>query len=590
METPNVSPGEGPGSAPPLLAGARGLLRWVCTNNPFYVLSAWLVCVGLWVSFGAQENLSQTWALSGGMAGYALLLAATACILVRSLGAWDDVRTVMLLVAMMLLAISVTFDVVLARDPKLGAACAVGGLAFAVAVSEGVLRGTRLRMPAGFRIPYYLFLGLFFLYPPAIGPLVDRPRSEELSWALFGFAPLAGLVALALIPAARRGGQYLKGNGSPWRWPLYPWTLFGLIGLAAAVRGPLLCRSMQFLGHPDQQLSIFGPYFLVPLGLAAAVLLLEGGLAAGSRGAQRLALVMPIGVAALAAVGHRGDRIYEGFLGMFEARLGGTPLYIALMLIAGFAVYAMARRVRGAFELLSAAFAAFAVVGPSTLDWHGLTPVRPLPLLGIAALQLGLGWHRGQSWRSLLGAGALAAAAAVGLEGAGWGLEPYRGPIALLLGLLAVLGVGAAFDDPFARWLRDFGALLGGIGALAAATGGIVPDDLLPWWGGPCIALAAGAAFAAYGRWLGNGASLAAGALSVTSGAGSASWRGYQALRGWASGLDYIAAGLALFALAAFISAVKGGAMRPLLARIRDFAVEDFGEPGPERGPGAPGG
>ena len=52
------------GSAPPARAGgSRGLIRWVCTSNPFYVLSALLVCLGLWVSFGSQADASQTWAL-----------------------------------------------------------------------------------------------------------------------------------------------------------------------------------------------------------------------------------------------------------------------------------------------------------------------------------------------------------------------------------------------------------------------------------------------------------------------------------------------------------------------------------------------
>src|SRR4051812_36146649 len=156
-------------SAPPSLAGgSRRLLRWVCTNNPFYVLSALLVCLGLWVSFGGQAVAAQTWALLIGMAGYTLLLALTACLLVRFVGVWDDVRTVLLLVVLMFLATSVTFDDVLARSPGRGIACYFAGLVFAVAVSEGMLRGIRLNLPPLFRAPYYLTLALFFLYPVAV--------------------------------------------------------------------------------------------------------------------------------------------------------------------------------------------------------------------------------------------------------------------------------------------------------------------------------------------------------------------------------------------------------------------------------------
>jgi hypothetical protein len=38
---------------PRMARGSRGVFGWVCTSNPFYVLSALLVCLGLWVSFGS---------------------------------------------------------------------------------------------------------------------------------------------------------------------------------------------------------------------------------------------------------------------------------------------------------------------------------------------------------------------------------------------------------------------------------------------------------------------------------------------------------------------------------------------------------
>src|SRR5947207_443701 len=144
-------------SAPPPVPRRR-LLRWVSTNNPFYVLSAGLFLAGLWVSFGAQSREVDTWALMSGLAGYTLLLAVTACLLVRFARVWDDVRTVLLLVVLMFLATSITFDSVLTVDPERGSVCYLAGLALAVLVSEGVLRGIRLRLPALFRVPYYLVL------------------------------------------------------------------------------------------------------------------------------------------------------------------------------------------------------------------------------------------------------------------------------------------------------------------------------------------------------------------------------------------------------------------------------------------------
>ncbi|MCA1685893.1 MAG: hypothetical protein LC745_07870, partial [Planctomycetia bacterium] len=312
-----------PAPTPQAAGVSRGLIRWVCTSNPFYVLSALLVCLGLWVSFGGQEVAAETWALLSGMAGYTLLLAVTACLLVRFVGVWDDVRTVMLLVVLMFLATSVVFDEVLARTPTRGVACYLCGLAFAVAVSEGMLRGVRLSLPPLFRGPYYLALALYFLYPVAITPLLDRPRSEVLYWSLFGFSPAAGLVCLSLLPAARRGRGYVRDNGSPWRWAWYPWTLFGLLAVAAPARSALLCWSMHHVENAATEPYLFGPYFLVPFLFCVGILLLEIGLVERLWGVAFGGLAVPVVLVALAAVGHRPEAFYQDFLVRFTLRLGG---------------------------------------------------------------------------------------------------------------------------------------------------------------------------------------------------------------------------------------------------------------------------
>src|SRR5260221_6924414 len=124
-------------------------------------------------------------ALTLGLAGYTVLLAAAALVLVRFAGVWNDVRTVLLLVVFMLLATSVTFDELLAMAPERGKRLNVAGLAFSILVSEGILRAIRLRLPLGFKLPYYLMLALFFLYPILLAPLYGNPNSETLQWRLF---------------------------------------------------------------------------------------------------------------------------------------------------------------------------------------------------------------------------------------------------------------------------------------------------------------------------------------------------------------------------------------------------------------------
>jgi hypothetical protein len=551
-------------SAPPPNGAARGLVRLVCTSNPFYVLSAGLFLVGLWVSFGAQASEVDTWALMSGLAAYTLLLAVTACLLVRFGNVWDDVRTVLLLVVLMFLATSVTFDEVLVMSPDRGFVCYLGGLLFTVAVSEGVLRGIRLLLPAGFRVPYYLILALFFLYPLALTPLLDQPRSEGLMWGLFGFSAAAGLVSLTLLPAVRRGPAYVCFNGSPWRWPLYPWVLFGLLGFAVPARAFLLCWSMQLLGGVDRDALIFGPYFLVPFGLAVAVLLLEIGLVSRRPAALGAALAVPAGLVALADVGHQPDLIYQQFLEAFTARLGGDPLFLTLLGAAAFYAYAALRRAPLAGEMTTAALAALAFFGPDALTRGLSVPPQPEPILAAAALQLGLGLSRRSSARCLIGAAGATAAAALAL--AETDTAPLLVPVAFHLGLFAVLVLGAAFDDRLGRLLRAAGSALVLLACLAAM---FVPFDapggLAPWALG-AYPLVMSAALMGYGLALRHRPARATGAVVLVCWSAVEAWQGYRFLRQIVAGLDYLVLSLSVFALAILISLAKSGALSRRIA------------------------
>ena len=547
-------------SAPPALAGgSRGLVRWICTSNPFYVLCALLVCLGLWVSFGAQGDAAQTWALLVGMAGYTLLLAVTACLLVRFVGVWDDVRTVLLLVVLMFLATSVTFDDVLARSPERGIACYLGGLLLSVAVSEGILRAIRLSLPPLFRAPYYGILSLFFLYPVALTPMLDQPRSEVLAWAMFGFTTAAGLVFLTLLPAIRRGRDYVRDNGSPWGWAWYPWTLFGVLGFGVVARAALLCWSMHHLPRDRTEPYIFAPYFLVPFGLALACLLLEIGLVERRRGVLRIALVLPVILVLLTVVGHRAEPLYQWFLGCFVARLGGTPLFLTLIASAGFYAYATLRRVPGALDTLSAAMVALAFVAPQTLDLDGLVPPQALPILAAAMAQTVVGLRRRDAGRCLIGASGLVASAMIGRGAIGGAGDPV--PATFHLVLIAVLVVGAAFDDRLGRLLRTAGAVLALLGALVVMMGPVERTGALPTWAVEVYPLVMSLMIASYGFMLGHRTSLASAGLIVIVWLAALACRGYASLRHVVAGLDYIAIGLVLFLLAVLTSMAKGGAL-----------------------------
>ncbi len=548
------------GSAPPACAGgSRGLVRWVCTSNPFYVLSALLVCLGLWVSFGAQGDAAQTWALLVGMAGYTLLLAVTACLLVRFVGVWDDVRTVLLLVVLMFLATSVTFDDVLARSPARGTACYLGGLLLSVAVSEGILRSIRLSLPPLFRAPYYAILALFFLYPVALTPLLDQPRSEALAWAMFGFSTAAGLVFLTLLPAIRRGRDYVCENGSPWGWAWYPWTLFGVLGFGVAARSALLCWSMHHLPQDLTEPYIFGPYFLVPFGLAIAALLLEIGLVEQRPGVLRIALGLPVILVLLTMAGQRTEPLYQWFLERFRARLGGTPLFLTLAASAGFYTYAAFRRAPRGLDALSGAMVVLAFVTPDTLDLDGLVPPQALPVLAAALVQTALGLGRRDAWRCLIGAGGLVASAMLARGPMGGASD--QAPVSFHLILIAVLVVGAAFDNRLGRILRTTGAMMVLLGSLVAMMGPVDRIGTVPTWAVEVYPLVMSLMIAVYGFVLGHWTSLVSAGLILAGWLAALAGRGYGSLRHVVAGLDYIAIGLVLFILAVLTSMAKGGVL-----------------------------
>ncbi len=553
----------------PVVRGSRGVFGWVCTSNPFYVLSALLVCMGLWVSFGSQVDASQTWLLLSGMAGYTLLLAVTACLLVRYVGVWDDVRTVMLLVVLMILATSVTFDEVVARDPMRGVACFFGGLLFAVAVSEGMLRGIRLHLPPLFRAPYYFIITLFFVYPMALTPLVDRPFSEELSWALFGFSPAAALVFLTLVPAIRRGRDYVRDNGSPWRWAWYPWTLFGVLAFAVPARSALLCWSMHHVPSAGGEPYIFGPYFLVPFGLAVAAILLEIGLVERQQGVAVGALLVPPILVFLTLVGHRADPTYQWFLERFVSRLGGTPFYLTMLISAGFYAYAALRRVPLAFDALMATVAALAFVSPGTLDLTELVPPQMLPIVILAVAQTAIGLVRRSIGRCIIGTAFLVAAAMIAVRGTS--VQSHPGPIAFHVALVAALGIGAVFNDMIGHFFRAVGAAMAVLGSLMVLTGTVERSPAIASWAFEVYPFIVCVIIAAYGFVLGHRTSLASAGLIVFVWLAGVGWRGYCSLRQFAAGIDYIAVGMLLFSLAVLTSMVKGGM---LSSRTKDQKPE----------------
>ena len=215
------------------------LLRHVYTNNPFYLISALLVLFGLYRLFPAEDS-EDAWLLLGSICVYATLLAVTAVLIIRFGKVWEDARSILLVIILMFLALAASFDEMLLAQPGPGCVLLIGGLVFSVLVSEALLRSLRMRLPALFRASYYLLLGGFFLYPLVLAGLVFFARPEAVGWGALLFTAVMGIASLSLIPAIRRGSAYVRASGTPWSWPWYPWTLFGVLALGVCGRAYFL--------------------------------------------------------------------------------------------------------------------------------------------------------------------------------------------------------------------------------------------------------------------------------------------------------------------------------------------------------------
>src|SRR5581483_1902146 len=156
-------------------------------------------------------------------------------------------------------------------------------------------------------------------------------------------------------------------------WPYFPWSLFVILGVAAALRHYYLCLSF----HPVPGVaSLFRPYFLVPPLVAVNLLLMEAALVSGRRSTRVAALVMPLTLLPLAAW-QISPTFWQGvFLKDFVKVIGAQPLFVTLVICIALYALATVRRLPGAVDLLSLSVAALAVIRPEA-HWADLLHPGP---------------------------------------------------------------------------------------------------------------------------------------------------------------------------------------------------------------------
>lgn len=474
-----------PVSQPAVSNPSSRLRRLICSQNPFYLLSVCFVlhASAQWFHSDNGESFSP-WPLLGLTVGYIALLAITGFVIVRFGKVWDDARSILLLILLLFVEMSLIFDETLVREPDTGRRLLIAGLVCSMVLSEILLLSLKIRLPWLFRIPYHLLLGLLFLYPLLLAGKNTLPM-QTVSWLILAFPTVAGGILLTLLPAIRRGPEYTQNNGTPWRWPWYPWSLFVFLAFCVAFRAYAISLSFDpVFGEPLTAAlsfeSTFGLYFLIPLVFAVGLLLMEAGLVSKHDGAIRLAMWVPMICLIMALPPASGSGTYRDFVLRVTQQIG-SPIWVTLLLSAAFYGYAMVRRVATANVLMAWSLIAVSRVSPQMVNVTLSTQPIIWPLVLLAAIEFMRGVQRGNSREVFIGLMIAIAALQPWLEPIG---QTNTRSLLIVGGLLtiAVLGVGAVFRDDFAWLLRIVG---GPMLLLATIVGTVIShwaDQLAAIW------------------------------------------------------------------------------------------------------------
>lgn len=472
----------------------RPLLRYLYNHNPFYPLSAVLILLGLHHLFhdvAASENLTdigfsnaRLWAV---LAGYAILLAGTSIWIVRYGQVWDDARTILLTLVLLLVAMSVNADKPISRHVPSAPLFLIGGLGFVLLLTETTLRMTRIRLGWSLRLPMYAFFALFFLYPIGLDyclhTIGDINNTRGLKATLLGvllFPTAAAVVALTLLPAAIRGPAIVRDNGTPWTWPAYPWSLFVVLGVAVLLRAFYLTISFHPRAGTD---SAFAPYFVTPFALAVAVILFELGRSGGHRFTQNLACAFPLAWLPMSLTGEPPCDPAGDFLCLHMEWIG-SPMQVTLAGLLGFYGYASFRNGPAWLTPMTIALTTLAaIVSPKTVDLQTFGSPNWMPI-AVASLMCFLAAYRQPQasirWFTAVSLGVISLSVAIPSV-----MLAYRGAIPLHLMLAAMLIIGVSGRDTFAARLRDLVAA-----AFVGLAFGVMVYSARSWYGlSPAVAM-----------------------------------------------------------------------------------------------------
>lgn len=430
----------------------RSVGRFLYSENPFYLISCFLVLYGLQSHADSGTDIAARSArLATWIAGYTLLMAALAVTVTRVCRVWQDARTIFLVVVIGFVSLSWSIDEWYVISDVRATLTMLASIFFAVIVSETVIRACHMRFSRWYRIPYYGLLVVYFALPCWLGYLVGANNRSITPWSGLIFSVAISCATLLLIPAVRQGPLLTRHNGTPWKWPLYPLSAFVILWVMAGMRAHAVWTAFGVSG-PDVR---FEPLLLLPLSFSLLVLLAESNL--GRR--RPLGLPLAMGLAPglcllgipLAGQSHlpfSDDLIYWT----------GSTLTLTLFSIALFYAYLRIRGVASATPGVIGTLIAISLLGTIPVPAEQLGLETWMIAATAAALQFGwtLGrWNSSLSWSSLAATTTLT----VYLLCSSYGLGQWTAIATGAVAVSSMMVIGALFEGPLATCLRHLAAM-----------------------------------------------------------------------------------------------------------------------------------
>ena len=187
-------------------------------------------------------------------------------------------------------------------------------------------------------------MATFYLYPVSCSSGLTI-RTARASTGGFLFFDGHGPRVLTLLPAIRRGPDYVSNNGSPWRWPWYPWILFGVLGFGVCARAYYLCYTFHGVVSP---VRFSGCTFSSLFCSSRISFCLKWDLFTSER-VFGLALLLPVGLVALADDGFSAECGRYWVPDAVSRHVAMSPLFLVMLAVTAFYFVALLRRVPDAW-------------------------------------------------------------------------------------------------------------------------------------------------------------------------------------------------------------------------------------------------